>query len=161
MIDREGPVPIYVQVAQIIHDRIDEGRLRVGAAVPSEAALEAEFGIARTTARRVARELRERGLIHTVRGEGTYVGALGVPRQRTTKPLYEEIAENIAARIVSGELRPNRRIPPEQTLIREHGVAKVTARSAVARLREQGWVFTVPYRGTYVAARELWPSQAP
>jgi DNA-binding GntR family transcriptional regulator len=157
MLDREGPTPIYVQIADIFHDRILKGELPAGAPLPSEAAMEAEFYIARTTARRVARELRDRQVVHTVQGEGTFVGTVGVPRQRR-KPLpSEEIADDIVMRIRRGEFQPNRAIFSEKVLMRRHGVAKITARRAVESLRRQGWVFTVPYRGTYVAAKEDWP----
>ncbi|TMR14308.1 GntR family transcriptional regulator [Nonomuraea turkmeniaca] len=159
MLDREGPVPLYVQVAEVIEEQIISGRLAAGEAVLSEAAMEAEYGIARTTARRVVRELRDRQLVHTVQGEGTFVGRPGVPRMRETTALYMVIATDVIARIRRGELRPNRAIPSEETLMRRHGVAKVTARKAVAHLREQGWVITVPYRGTYVSAPEDWPSE--
>ncbi|MFI7634491.1 GntR family transcriptional regulator [Nonomuraea sp. NPDC049400] len=158
MLDRDGPVPIYVQIADAIQEQIISGRLRAGEAVPSEAALEAKFGVARTTARNVVRELRKRQLVHTIQGEGTYVGPIGVPRMRQTRALYLEIAWDIAARIRRGEFRPRRSISSEKTLMLRHGVAKVTVRKAVAHLREQGWVFTVPYRGTYVNEPEKWPA---
>ncbi|GAA3680599.1 hypothetical protein GCM10022224_051000 [Nonomuraea antimicrobica] len=159
MLDRDGPVPLYVQVAEVIHGRIARGELRVGEAVPSEVALEAEFGIARTTARNVARELRRRRLVHTVRGEGTFVGPPGVPRVKPTRARYALIANEIAARIRRGDLRPNRMIPSAQALTLQYGVAKVTARQAVSLLREQRWVFTVPHRGTFVSDPADWPEQ--
>ncbi|WP_281283673.1 GntR family transcriptional regulator [Nonomuraea longispora] len=57
----------------------------------------------------------------------------------------------------NGDIPPNRAIPGEKMMMRQYGVAKVTVRQAVAYLREQGWVFTVPYRGTYVHSPEKWP----
>ena len=39
----------------------------------------------------------------------------------------------------------------------KHGVAEATVRQAMGTLRDQGWVFTVPYRGTYVSPPEDWP----
>lgn len=158
MLDREGPVPIYQQIAQLIHDQITQGELAIGDPVPSEASLEADFRIARTTARRVARELRERGVAHTIRGQGTFVGEPGGSPTPRRIPIYRRIAEDIAARIKQGEIPPNKAIPGEKAMMREYGVAKVTARQAVACLREQGWVFTVPYRGTYVSGTDKWPS---
>ncbi|QYC39636.1 Mannosyl-D-glycerate transport/metabolism system repressor MngR [Nonomuraea coxensis DSM 45129] len=157
MLDRDGPVPLYIQVAEIIEERIASGELTPGDAVPSEAAMEEEFEIARTTARNVARELRRRRLVHTVQGEGTFVGPPGVPLRKRSRAIYVRIADEIARRIRRGELRPHGAIPSEESLMRRHGVAKVTARKAVARLRERGWVITVPHRGTYVSAREKWP----
>ncbi|MEU4831930.1 GntR family transcriptional regulator [Streptosporangium sp. NPDC023615] len=157
MLDREGPVPVYKQVAEMIRVRIEAGDLGLGEAVPSEAELEVEYGIARTTARRVARELREQGLAYTVQGEGTFVGEPGTPRPEDQIPVYQKIAADIQRRIQAGELHPNRRVPSEKELMQEHGVAKATVRQAMAFLRDQGWVFTVSYRGTYVSPVEDWP----
>ncbi|WP_310737930.1 GntR family transcriptional regulator [Microbispora sp. H10949] len=157
MLDRDGPVPVYKQIAEILRDRIDSGELAPGNPVPSEADLEAEYGIARTTARRVARELREQGLVYTVQGEGTFVGDQKAPRVQRKKRLYQEIAEEVAQRIRQQEFRPNRAIPSEKALMKDYGVAKATVRLAVGLLRDQGYVFTVPHRGTYVSAPENWP----
>ncbi|WP_431898615.1 GntR family transcriptional regulator [Nonomuraea sp. bgisy101] len=148
---------MYRQIADSLRERIASGALCGGDAVPSETMLQTEFGVARATARRVAQQLREWGLAHTVQGEGTFVGEPGVPHKRRNLPLYEAIAVEVARRIRSGELRPNTSIPSEKQLMRQFGVAKVTAREAVARLREQGMVFTVPYRGSYVSPAESWP----
>ncbi|MER6944771.1 GntR family transcriptional regulator [Nonomuraea sp. NPDC000554] len=158
MLDRDGPVPIYKQVADLIREQIESGELKAGEPVPSEAKLERDYDIARTTARRVARELREQGMAYTIQGEGTFVGQPGAPRVRQKTPLYQRIAEEIAGRIQRGEIAPNRAIPGEKVMMQEFGVAKVTARQAVAHLREQGWVFTVAYRGTYVTSPENWPT---
>ncbi|WP_326820802.1 GntR family transcriptional regulator [Streptosporangium sp. NBC_01756] len=158
MLDREGPVPVYKQVAELIHARITTGDLGPGEAVPSEAELEVEYNIAKTTARRVARELREQGLAYTVQGEGTFVGEPGTPRPADQIPVYQRIAAEIRRQIEAGELLPNRRVPSEKELMGRHGVAKATVRQAMAFLRDQGWVFTVQYRGTYVSQPEKWPA---
>ncbi|MFI6926193.1 GntR family transcriptional regulator [Nonomuraea spiralis] len=76
MLERDGPVPIYVQIAEMIQGQILRGELRAGEAVLSELAMEAEFGVARSTVRNVMRELRRRQLVHTVGGKGTFVGAV-------------------------------------------------------------------------------------
>ncbi|MFI6181950.1 GntR family transcriptional regulator [Nonomuraea sp. NPDC051191] len=77
MLDRDGPVPIYVQIAEMIQGQILRGELRAGEAVMSELAMEAEFDVARSTVRNVVRELRRRQLVHTVKGKGTFVGGGG------------------------------------------------------------------------------------
>ncbi|TYB61411.1 winged helix-turn-helix transcriptional regulator [Nonomuraea sp. PA05] len=151
MLNRQGPIPLYVQIAEMIQERIIRGELRAGEAVPSEATLAAEFDVGRSTARHVARELRRRELVHTVHGQGTFVGPLGAPRAEATKAKYLLIAEDIIEGIRRGELRPNRAILSENALMRHYGVAKTTARRVVSLLRDGGWVFTVPHRGTYVS----------
>ncbi|GLW21565.1 GntR family transcriptional regulator [Microbispora triticiradicis] len=150
-------MPIYKQIAEIIREQIDQGALEPGDAVPSETEMEAEYGIARLTARRVTRELREQGLVYTVQGEGSFVGRPGTPRSAERTPVYQRMAMDVVEQIRSGDLLPNRRIPTEKALMKQYGVAKATARNAVNHLRKQGWVFTVPHRGTYVSPQEDWP----
>ncbi|GAA3314167.1 GntR family transcriptional regulator [Nonomuraea dietziae] len=104
MLDRDGPIPLYRQITERLRERILSGALKPGEPVPSEAELQAEYQIARTTARRVARELREQGVAYTIQGEGTFVGEPGIPRAPRKTPLYQKIAEEIAARIRRGEI---------------------------------------------------------
>lgn len=66
-------------------------------------------------------------------------------------PPYRQIAAEIISDIETGTLRPGRAIPSEATLIQRYGVARDTVRRAVRYLREEGYVFTIPHRGTYVA----------
>ena len=65
--------PLYVQLADVIAGRIKAGELAPDRPIPSENHLADEYGVARLTARRAAQELRERGLIVTVRGKGSFV----------------------------------------------------------------------------------------
>jgi len=78
-----------------------------------------------------------------------------VPAQRVDPlapvPPYRQIAEIIKRAILSGQYPPNTRIPTESELVETYEVARSTARRAVAALRDQGLVYTVPARGTYVA----------
>lgn len=73
MIDHDGPVPVYVQVADQIAARIESGKLQTDKPIPSEKALVDEFGIARGTARAAVNELRNRDLVYTVPHRGTFV----------------------------------------------------------------------------------------
>ncbi|WP_430791315.1 GntR family transcriptional regulator [Actinoplanes sp. G11-F43] len=73
MIDHEGPTPLYVQVADAIAARISAGDLLPNRPIPSENQLVQEYGVARGTARKAIQLLRERGLVVTVVGRGTYV----------------------------------------------------------------------------------------
>jgi len=54
---------------------------------------------------------------------------------------------------MSGRYPPNSRIPTESELVEAYEVARTTARRAVGVLRDEGLVYTVPQRGTYVAER--------
>ncbi|MEU8195444.1 GntR family transcriptional regulator [Microbispora amethystogenes] len=158
MLDHDGDTHLYVQIAEIIREQIQRGDLAPGRPIPSEAAIQSEFGVARTTARRAVHMLREEGLIYTVQGEGTFVAAPdSTPREPRKLPMYRKIAEDIVQEIRSGDLHPRRPIPSETALVQRYEVARETARRAIARLREQGWVYTVPQRGTFVSAEDKWP----
>jgi DNA-binding GntR family transcriptional regulator len=65
--------------------------------------------------------------------------------------VYMQVADHIAARIESGELRPGARLAGERDLGVEYGVAYLTARRAIRELRERGLVVTLPAKGTFVA----------
>ena len=65
-------------------------------------------------------------------------------------PPYKQIAAIIRARIESGEYSTGNRIPTESEIVETWEVARTTARRAIALLRDEGLVTTVPQRGTYV-----------
>ena len=64
---------MYEQVAEHIAARIEARELPPGSKLPPERDLAAEYGVAYNTVRRAMDVLRERGLIVTMHGRGTYV----------------------------------------------------------------------------------------
>jgi GntR family transcriptional regulator len=66
-------------------------------------------------------------------------------------PPYRQIAEILRRRITSGQYRPDTRMPTESELVEEFEVARTTARRAVGVLRDEGLIYTVPTRGSYVS----------
>ena len=70
-IDPFGAEYAYVQVADDIQRRITEGEIELK--LPSERGLAGEYAVAYTTVRHAMAVLRERGIIVTVHGRGTFV----------------------------------------------------------------------------------------
>jgi DNA-binding GntR family transcriptional regulator len=68
-------------------------------------------------------------------------------------PPYRQIAGILRRRIESGQYPPDTRIPTESELMEAFEVARTTARRAIAALREEGLIFTVPQRGSYVTRK--------
>ncbi|MFD9813944.1 GntR family transcriptional regulator [Streptomyces sp. NPDC059080] len=64
---------LYVAVADHVAARIAAGDLKPGVRLPSERDLAAEYGVSYVTMRRATEVLRERALIVTVHGRGTFV----------------------------------------------------------------------------------------
>ena len=70
-------------------------------------------------------------------------------------PPYRQIAAILRRRIESGQYPPDTRIPTESELVDAFEVARTTARRAIAVLREEGLIYTVPQRGSYVTRKSL------
>jgi GntR family transcriptional regulator len=68
-------------------------------------------------------------------------------------PPYRQIAEILRRRIEAGKYPPDTRIPTESELVEEFEVARTTARRATGVLREDGLIYTVANRGSYVTRR--------
>jgi GntR family transcriptional regulator len=72
-IDKSSPVPIYVQLKDILRAAIEDERIASNERIPSENDLSTEFNISRMTVRQAIRELVREGLVYARRGEGTFV----------------------------------------------------------------------------------------
>ncbi len=73
----QGPDYTYVQVANHIAARIDVGEWTHK--LPAERALAEEYGVAYQTLRHAMKELRDRGLIITKQGRGTFIASAVPP----------------------------------------------------------------------------------
>ena len=84
-------------------------------------------------------------------------GDAGVPPERRERakpaPLADRVYEQLAARIASGEFRPNTRLPPEHDLAAMFGVSRPILRSALGRLRGEGIIISRQGAGSYVRDR--------
>src|SRR5262245_39241690 len=66
-------VPLYVQVASVMRQRIETGHWVEGDKISTLEELEAEFGVARVTIRQAIELLRDEGLLDARQGRGTFV----------------------------------------------------------------------------------------
>ena len=71
--DKLTSVPLYLQVARAIEQRICSGALAVGSLLPVETDLAKMFGVSRQTVRHAIAHLRDRGMLSARKGVGTRV----------------------------------------------------------------------------------------
>mgnify|MGYP001097943470 CR=1 FL=1 len=76
-----GTPPLYIQVSDILRQRILEGVWEGGAAIPAEHQLCQEFAIARGTLRQALDKLDQEGFLRREQGRGTFVTWSGVRRR--------------------------------------------------------------------------------
>lgn len=93
---------VYTQLADRLRERIVAGDYEAGTALPSEAQLCREFGIARNTARRGLAILEDEGLIVTVPSKGRIVTAAATAPRASYR--YQLIAGELREQIQRGEL---------------------------------------------------------
>jgi len=80
IIDREGPVPPYRQIAADLRRKIQDGTIPPGRRIPSIVEMEQEYNVARDTLRKATKVLKDEGLVETVTGMGIYVVNRGQPQ---------------------------------------------------------------------------------
>ncbi len=67
------------------------------------------------------------------------------------RPVWPQVAADIERDIKAGTLAAGTRLPTEDELAQQYGVARNTVRRAVEELRKNGLLETFHGRGTYVA----------
>ncbi len=72
-----GPLPVHMQISEMLIREIAAGRLADGARLPPERDMAADLGIAVGTLRRALADLTGRGLLERVHGSGNYVRSRG------------------------------------------------------------------------------------
>lgn len=65
-------------------------------------------------------------------------------------PLYQRLADVLRQEIIRGERRPGDRLPSENVLARDYGIAPGTTRKALAELVHDGILERLQGRGTFV-----------
>lgn len=73
MVSRYDRRPAFEQVADALRERITGGEFAPGDQLPSYSQIEAEYGVAVTTAQRAIRTLKAEGLVEGHAGKGNYV----------------------------------------------------------------------------------------
>ena len=66
-------------------------------------------------------------------------------------PIYEQIKEQIKAKIVANELKANELLPSIRTLAKDLRCSVITTKNAYDELVQEGYVKTIPSKGFYVA----------
>lgn len=69
------------------------------------------------------------------------------------KPIYEQITSQIKEMIMKGELKPGDAMPSMRKLAKDLHVSLITTQRAYDDLGKDGFIVTVPAKGTFVSTQ--------
>ncbi len=78
-----------------------------------------------------------------------YINAAG------DKPMYEQVKDGIRQAIMSGELKAHDLMPSVRQLSADLNVSMITTKRAYADLEQEGLIYTVTGKGTFVKLEDL------
>lgn len=67
------------------------------------------------------------------------------------RKLKKSFVDDMQSRILSGELRPGERLPPERELAEKMGISRGSVNQGILDLERMGFLRVVPRKGTFVA----------
>lgn len=71
------------------------------------------------------------------------------------KPIYEQIASQVRAAIMGGQLAEGDQLPSIRALATQLRISAITTKRAYQDLESQGYIHTVPGKGCFVAGDNL------
>ena len=70
-------------------------------------------------------------------------------------PIYDQIYSQIKAQIISGILTEDEMLPSIRGLAKDLGISFITTKRAYEELEKEGFIYTLPAKGCYVAPRNV------
>ena len=71
---------------------------------------------------------------------------------RSGAPIYDQIVSQIKTQIVGGALTANEALPSIRSLAKDLCISVITTKRAYEELEREGFLYTVPGKGSFVAA---------
>jgi GntR family transcriptional regulator len=78
-----------------------------------------------------------------------YINAAG------DKPMYEQVKDGIRQAIINGELKAHELMPSVRQLSADLNVSMITTKRAYADLEQEGLIYTVAGKGTFVKLEDI------
>lgn len=74
---------------------------------------------------------------------------------KSGEPIYNQIYTQIRNQIISGDLAENEMLPSIRGLAKDLRISFLTTKHAYDELEKEGFIYTVPGKGCFVAARNV------
>jgi GntR family transcriptional regulator len=74
---------------------------------------------------------------------------------KSGEPIYNQIYSQIKAQIISGVLKEDEMLPSIRGLAKDLRISFITTKRAYEELEKEGFIYTLPAKGCYVAPKNL------
>ncbi|MBR6808492.1 MAG: GntR family transcriptional regulator [Clostridia bacterium] len=74
---------------------------------------------------------------------------------KSGSPIYDQIYSQIKGQIINGTLRENELLPSIRGLAKDLKISFITTKRAYEELEREGFIYTVPAKGCYVASKNV------
>ena len=138
-IDKVSAVPYYYQLEQLLREKIENGKLKPGDILPSEAQLCSTFRVSRTVVRQALNKLCQDGVVYKEKGRGTFIAKPKLQEKfvQRTYGFYQEMKERgleVESKVLEHELiEPPTRITALLDLSEGQKVVKTSRLRSVNR----------------------------
>lgn len=75
-------------------------------------------------------------------------------RLKGSAPIYEQLEQRITELILSGEMAADEKLPAVREIAKELSINPNTVQKTYSNLESRGLIYSIPAKGSYVAARE-------
>jgi GntR family transcriptional regulator len=133
-LDKKSFTPLYYQLADLLREKIHDGSLTSGMALPSEFDLIDEHNISRGTVREALRLLEQEGIIEKRKGVGTFVSAPKIEHE-TDRPMGFSRVMQMTGKTATAQLLEMRKFLPSHSISETLGLSQVDSVYLVKRLR--------------------------
>jgi len=105
MLERSNPKPLYIQLEEIIRDKIENQEWKPHNPIPSENELSKIYGLSRMTVRSVITQFVKEGMLYRVPGKGTFASEPKITTQSLSyagiREQLEQMGYEITTRVLS------------------------------------------------------------
>ena len=119
-LDRDSPVPLWFQIAELLRKSIESGEVEAGDRLDNEIELSEKLGVSRPTMRQAIQALVQKDLLVRRRGVGTVVANRRIKRPVALTSLHDDLTAT--GRKPSTKVLAMEEVPSEPEVARELGI---------------------------------------
>ena len=96
-LDSASGVPFYRQIIDQVLLAVADGRLKVGAQLPTVRQLAVDLSVNLNTVAKAYREMEIRGIVQTQQGTGTFIAARSAAKSRERRKALQDLVDRLIA----------------------------------------------------------------